>query len=237
MKGFGIRDDYQPNTDVLSNDAESGLTYWTAERIALSRRYQWPVYRLAHDVARKSDARVIVDVGCGVATKLNAVFGPKYDIYGIDQQSAVEACRSLHTRGTYLAEDFDRPTKQILGLVPRVDMVISSDVIEHLVDPDALLVYIRAIASPTTPVVISTPERVALHGADCVRPRNPAHIREWSRAEFRTYIEASGFAVVEHRTVLPFSLRMDRMTVHHLLGQLRRRRSLRTSQVVVATCR
>ena len=237
MDTFGIRSDYQPNSEVLSNDAQSGLTYWTPERIALSLRYQWPVYRIALREAKAAQARTVVDVGCGVATKLNAVFGPQYDLYGIDQPSAVEVCRTLHQRGIYLAEDFDRPANRILELVPEVDVIISSDVIEHLVNPNELLEYIRTISSPRTRIVLSTPDRVALHGPACLRPSNPAHVREWSVEEFRSYVESRGFTVRDHRTVLPFSFRPDRMTLAHVRSQVRRRHGLRTTQVLIASRR
>jgi hypothetical protein len=76
-------------------------------------------------------------------------------------------------------------------------MVIASDIIEHLENPDDLMSYIRKLRPRY--IVISTPDRNLMrypeshHGP----PMNTAHIREWSFAELRAYVDQF-FAVKEH---------------------------------------
>src|SRR5690606_5282573 len=73
-----------------------------------------------------------------------------------------------------------------------------SDVLEHLVRPDIAmrLMWTLATIGDNAPVVLSTPARehragAAYHG----QPRNPAHVREWTSAEFAAFVTASGFSI------------------------------------------
>jgi 2-polyprenyl-3-methyl-5-hydroxy-6-metoxy-1,4-benzoquinol methylase len=71
-------------------------------------------------------------------------------------------------------------------------MVIASDVIEHLPNPDRLLDKI--LRSGCKVAIVSTPERVAMYGFDHDGPpRNLRHVREWTLLEFRAFLTASGF--------------------------------------------
>ena len=230
---YGIRSDYIPNRVNLSLDSVSGTTYWTPERIARSGRHQFAAYAAAARLARTIGAGTVVDIGCGVATKLNHFFARDFDIIGIDQAPAIDLCRTLHTHGTYIAESFEAPRYELRSVAPAVDLLISSDVIEHLEDPDQLLSYIRAVVRESTHIVLTTPERHALLGRDARQPLNPAHIREWSWEEFRHYIEASGFTILAHRRLLPFRLQPDRMTLKFAIDRARRRLPFRTNQMVV----
>ena len=78
----------------------------------------------------------------------------------------------------------------------RPDLVISSDVIEHVPDPDLPLGYIRDLAPRF--VVLSTPDRSLLRrGMHNGPPSNAADIREWSMPELRGYV-SEYFQVVDH---------------------------------------
>jgi len=229
---YGMRPDYQPNLAVAASDVVPGAQYWSADRIALSRRYQWYAYRRARRLATHRGVRTVVDVGCGVGTKLDEFFGDRFDAFGVDQSFAVETARRLGRRGTYVAQNLQQEVPS--AALPRpADLVVSSDVIEHLVDPDHVFTYIRMLCGPDTLVVLTTPERIGLRGAESVTPGNPAHVREWSFDEFAIYVEASGFRILEHRTLLPFKLAIDKMTAAWARTTLRGRGRFRTNQYLV----
>jgi SAM-dependent methyltransferase len=229
---YGMRPDYRPNLVAAANDAEPSPQYWSANRIALSRRYQWYAYRQARRLASRRGVRTVVDVGCGVGTKLDEFFGDRFDAFGVDQAFAVETARRLGRRGTYVAQNLQQETPS--AALPRpADLVVSSDVIEHLADPDRVLAYIRELCGPDTFVVLTTPERIGLRGRESVTPGNPAHVREWSFDEFSMYVEASGFRILEHRTLLPFKLALDKMTAAWVRSTLRSRGRFRTNQYLV----
>ena len=107
------------------------------------------------------DVKSICDLGCGngyIANRL-APFG--YDIFGIDaSKSGIEIARTyveskLH-KVTFVQSTIDRQTRSRTGL-PQVDLVISSDVIEHLYRPADLIEAAEQLLKPRGQIVITTP--------------------------------------------------------------------------------
>ena len=75
------------------------------------------------------------------------------------------------------------------------DLVISSDVIEHIPDPDTLLDLIEQ-CNPKL-IVLSTPDRDLFKLGHNGPPVNRSHVREWNMPEFNQYI-SSKFEVLNH---------------------------------------
>lgn len=223
---FGVPVGYRENP-VLT-DVGEGFDYWTAERIEASKRYQWGVYRLVRDLAVERGARTVLDVGCGPATKLEALF-PEFDVYGVDQPGAIAACRRLGRRGKFAAVDLsaDQPPPFT------AEVVICSDVIEHLADPSPLLRFVRAACDGVA--VFSTPDRDRLGPASAAGPTNPAHVREWNQLEFADLLTAAGFTVLEQASQIPFRLGFDEMTARWLIDRARHRAPLRSNQIAVVS--
>ena len=234
MGAYGIRSEYRPNPRPRAPNRAEAPAYWTPDRVRKSFRHQYYAYRYARDVALRSGARRVLDVGCGVATKLCRLFDERFELFGVDQREAISRCQELCPRGHWFVEDLEEPGPALRREAARgFDLIIASDVIEHLLDPDALLRYLRELASQETRIVLSTPERDRLLGPDALKPSNPEHVREWSFGEFRRYVEGAGFRVLDHRRQLPHALRPDAMSLRFLRRQLGGRRSLRTSQVLL----
>jgi hypothetical protein len=79
----------------------------------------------------------------------------------------------------------------------KADLVICSDVIEHIKDPDTLLRFISSMQSRL--IILSTPERNAIAGSnDYGPPANPSHYREWNAPEFKKYL-SQWFVIEEQR--------------------------------------
>lgn len=231
-------DDFELPANYRQNVAASGAAsrgpYWTPERIALSSKYQYAVYQRANRLAHDRGARSILDVGCGPATKLAGMRGP-LQMFGIDAPDAIAvALRTLPT-GRFVSADLDSSSLDLAALVPDCsrEIVICADVLEHLMHPDRLLLAIRAFSTKDTRIVLSTPERHCLLGKVALRPSVDDHVREWSFAEFRRFVERLGFTVLEQEVQLPFVFGIDRMTARYLVDRARRRLPLRTNQMVV----
>jgi len=149
--------------------------------------YQDEVYSVAHGLAKKFQATTILDVGCGGGFKLMKFF-KDYDTTGVDLQPAIDRLKVKYP---------DR--KWATTVEPRytADIVICSDVIEHVDEPDALCDFIKSVKPKF--VVLSTPDRdlvCAHHGQSPLGPpRNPTHVREWNFKEFEAYI-SSHFNVI-----------------------------------------
>ncbi|HML34178.1 class I SAM-dependent methyltransferase [Sporomusa sphaeroides] len=234
QKSHFIKDNYEINQENLTLDSKSGQDFWTSDRIILSYRYQYYAYKYAYQLAKKKELDNILDLGCGVATKINCFFGKEFNIFGVDQDSAIQKCKKLFCDGVYISENFESPSYEVTKILPKCDMVICSDVIEHLENPDKLLEYIKKISKENTYIVITTPERNSLVGINNKKPNNPAHIREWSFDEFAKYIKASGFLILEHKVMLPFKFKLDVLTLKYILKRtLKTNLPLKTNQIVI----
>jgi 2-polyprenyl-3-methyl-5-hydroxy-6-metoxy-1,4-benzoquinol methylase len=153
--------------------------------------WQREVYLTAAEIMRANGFTRVIDVGCGSGFKLMRYLG-QYDTLGLDVSPTLEFLRATYPDRRWAQSDFDAR-----GL--SADVVICSDVIEHLPDPDALVAFIRAI--PCAAIVLSTPERALSlaqwGGPTNGPPKNRTHFREWSFAEFRRYLN-SYFDVIRH---------------------------------------
>lgn len=147
--------------------------------------WQPDVYPLAAFLARRYDCTHIIDVGCGHARKLAALY-PEFNIIGVDFGGNLEFCRAQYPFGQWIEADFE--TCRELPIDPAVlkkSIVINSDVIEHLVDPSALLALLGKLLRDAKVALISTPERDLTRGfGDAGPPANPCHMREWNLSEF-----------------------------------------------------
>lgn len=200
---YFIKDGYQHRTENATVEQAVG-DYFTPKRVIFSRHMQHHVYALAARLAREQDLKSVVDVGCGLGHKLVEVVGPQAErVVGIDQPTVVEAAKKAlaeadhvthRDRVTFVAADLEKPDDGALGTF---DLVLSVDVIEHLLDPDKLLAFVRARCHGTSWVIVSTPERDVRRGRDCMKSPKPVHVREWNQAELKQYLEHSGFDVVQ----------------------------------------
>lgn len=151
------------------------------------RTWQPHVYPLAAAIARHAGATHIVDVGCGRAAKLAALRG-EFSVIGIDYGSNLEYCRAQYPDGTWLEADLERaaPSPVDERLIAQ-SVIVCADVIEHLVDPTALLAMLAGMGAHGHAILLSTPERVRTWGPDQLGPPpNAAHVREWSLDELCT---------------------------------------------------
>ena len=163
-----------------------------------SLTYQLDVYRYAAGQLTAGSAQSVLDIGCGYGLKLKEFILPLTDqITGIDEAHAISYCRTHHDFGSWSVVNIeDASTPPSFGTF---DIIISSDVIEHLIDPDHLLNLIRKCSTDKTRIILSTPERDLRRGKDSMGPpKNPAHIREWNQKEFAAYLSDRGVEILDH---------------------------------------
>ena len=154
-----------------------------------SDEWQDEVYQFAREVFDQQELKTVCDVGCGSAYKLLKHFKGR-SVMGLDVAETCAWLKRRYPNLTWMELDFKDPPSL------HADLTIAADVIEHLIDPDDLLSYLAKINSQY--VILSTPDRNLLRaGSHNGPPRNPAHTREWSFAEFEAYV-ASRFQVLEH---------------------------------------
>jgi SAM-dependent methyltransferase len=166
-----------------------------------SSKYQVRVYAYAKGLIKGYNLRNVLDVGCGYGLKLKEIIYPLCDeIVGVDAKHSIEFCKRSHSFGQWFEDDIENTR---LKLDRKFDLVICSDVVEHLVDPDKLIKYIKEYCHEGTHVVLSTPERDKIRGRrSSGPPENAAHVREWNMLEFREYLTSRGFRIIKHFLVM-----------------------------------
>lgn len=179
--------------NVAPTASAEGEDYWTPYRLNTSKFYQHHVYAFARNLIKKNNLNSCVDVGCGSGYKLMEIIAPTgARVCGIDQQYIINRARTVYPGGEWIAADFERPFTEI----KKFDVVMSVDVIEHLIHPDELLKTLKAFAHSGSYILISTPERDIMSGVNNNKAINKEHIREWNRVEFAKYLESRGFEVL-----------------------------------------
>jgi len=112
----------------------------------------------------------VLDYGCGSAYKLRKYF---HNYTGVDVPQTVKWLRENYPDGDWRHDDeIDR----------RYDLVLSMDVIEHVIDPESFLAKLLIVGET---VILSTPERISLHQGP---PFNSAHVQEWAFDEFHSFV-------------------------------------------------
>jgi len=157
--------------------------------------HQLEVYKIARHLADKFSCKNIIDIGCGSGFKLLQFFG-HLDTIGVDLPPTISVLEERYSERKWLVSDFaEKPMDE-------VDLIICSDVIEHVLNPNDLLDYINKIDYKY--VVISTPDRDLLRDTRPTYdrheegpPENPCHVREWNMPEFNKYISRH-FDIVYH---------------------------------------
>ncbi|MEX5710334.1 methyltransferase domain-containing protein [Parafrankia sp. FMc6] len=101
----------------------------------------------------------------------------------------------------------------------RPDLVICSDVIEHLIDPVGILNRLRSLARSGL-LIISTPDRSHLEDASPLGPpTNPLHIREWTSVEMCRLVTDCGFNVARVHHLLPRSYSVSLLDLRIVVGR------------------
>ena len=232
MKTYGIKPDYEHRT-VNATLEENAGDYWHANRLLLSHYAQYAVYELAATLMEEHGLRTVLDVGCGLGHKLDKLVAPHAErCVGIDQPTCIEVSKKMlpDTAITFASADFEQPGDTGLGTF---DLVMSVDVIEHLLDPDLLLGFIKAHCHEDSIILISTPERDLRRGKDNRKSPKSEHVREWNRAELAAYLTGEGFDVIEHVTLPAFRVGLSAYMLKERWRLLRKGIAYRYSQAVV----
>jgi 2-polyprenyl-3-methyl-5-hydroxy-6-metoxy-1,4-benzoquinol methylase len=146
--------------------------------------WQKEVYEKSLEISIKFNYKKIVDVGTGSAYKLIKYFN-NYETIGYDIPRTVVKLKKIYPNKIW-KDDF---------IPVNCDLLIASDVIEHLKDPTDLINFIKK-SSPKK-IVLSTPDRELIDTNQNGPPKNRSHYREWKFQEFKEYI-GDYFLIEDH---------------------------------------
>ncbi|CAD7839925.1 MAG: hypothetical protein [Olavius algarvensis Delta 4 endosymbiont] len=191
MKTYALKEGYQTNR-VLN---ERATEYKDDEHNSAS--FQVNVYKYARKIIVQNGISKALDIGCGFGMKLKKFISPVCkDIVGIDREHAIDYCKSEHGFGRWLIDDIENPNRK---LSEQFELIIVSDVIEHLDKPDKLFEYVIPYCNADTQIIFSTPERDRMRGKNHFGPPpNAQHVREWNYSEFKEYMQSMDANIIKH---------------------------------------
>ena len=221
---------YKVNAPI-SLDETSEEEYWTADRRNVANRFQEPFYAWVDTVLSKTRPVRVADVGCGTAVKMDLLAQkyPDIEFLGIDQPGFKAKVR-VGMRADLQELNLD---SDLTWGGAAVDVVICSDVIEHLGQPEILLTLISTMIGKKGICMISTPDRATLRGKHNRQSPNPSHVREWTFVEFQAFLRDAGFVIMEKKRLMPIVLRPDTLSTKWLVKRMRQGRGLKTNQAFI----
>jgi len=187
----GISEDYCIKNGYQARAKPEYFTDSVTERSGCV--WQPDVYPLAGILARRLHCHQVIDIGCGRAEKL-AGLHPEFQLTGVDYGENIRFCRDHHNFGQWIEADLEKPLNLTLPAhLLSQSLIVCSDVIEHLVNPTALLRSLRRLLEIAPAILLSTPERELVRGKDHLGPPpNQAHVREWSLNELQSLLKQHG---------------------------------------------
>ncbi|HMI90016.1 MAG TPA: methyltransferase domain-containing protein [Polyangiales bacterium] len=172
---------------------------------ALIGRFHGQLARLVGELAPAE----ILDVGCGEGYVLAALreAGIRCPMTGIDRSAeAVAAARARVPEASFAVTD----ALALADLGQRFDLVLMTEVLEHLPEPERMLAVLESLAKRY--VVTSVPWEPYFRGINFLRGKHvlalgndPEHINHWGRASFLGFM-AQRFAVRKAPWVFPWTL-------------------------------
>ena len=152
----------------------------------------------------------VLDVGCGNGSMTAAYVGRGYRAVGIDlSTSGLEMARKAHPKIRFEQLAADAQVLEKLGGEEPFDLVVSTEVVEHLYDPRAYVAGCYAACRPGGRFICSTPYHgylknflIGLMGKwdQHVPPLwDGGHIKMWSRRTLTQLLTESGFTNIQFR--------------------------------------
>lgn len=179
--------------------------YGWQDKPAYSTGYIYPVIR---HMLRYDKSKRILDMGCGNGEMTQRLIAEGFDVVGIDaSQTGIDIAKRKHPDRFFLHDVSADKLPDEVGDRP-FDIVISTEVIEHLYAPRAYMALIRrTLQSRRGDVILSTPyhgylKNVALAVSGKMDTHysplwDGGHIKFWSRKTLTALLEEFGFEVTE----------------------------------------
>ena len=154
-------------------------------------------------------AKKILDVGCGNGEIASRLLNAGFDVYGIDASETGVAIANRKSPGRFFLHDVSNNQLPQDMESLQFDVVISTEVIEHLYNPRAYVQLIRNILPNDGVVIISTPYHGYLKNLVLALTNkmdghftalwDGGHIKFWSKLTLTKLLNEFGFNVVKFK--------------------------------------
>lgn len=197
---------------MTKNVIESGRAYRHGTEKPCTSAYITPVII---SLCRKYGAKKIIDLGCGNGSLCRNLVDAGFQAAGMDpSETGIVNAGNLVPEGTFrVLGVYDNPPDM---WIHTFDVAVSTEVVEHLFKPSALLEFASKVLKKDGLLVVSTPYHGYLKNmAICLvngwdRHHSPlwdgGHIKFWSRRSLSVMLSQYGYEVLEFHGVgrIPF---------------------------------
>jgi hypothetical protein len=157
--------------------------------MGMKDEWQKEVYEKASEIYTLNGFNSVVDLGCGSAYKLLNYFPKEAKLIGVEEEITYNWLTKEFPDNDWLKFSNDLQLESF-------DLLVCSDVVEHIVDIFSFMDWIEK--QPWKIGVLSTPDRSLLYDASHKGPPgNGSHVREWTFQEFNDFV-SQWFKVEEH---------------------------------------
>jgi 2-polyprenyl-3-methyl-5-hydroxy-6-metoxy-1,4-benzoquinol methylase len=157
----------------------------------------------------KNNNRCILDLGCGNGYLVNYLVSLGYNAYGTDaSERGIEIARQQNPERFFL-QDLSTGKLPAELQQQKFDTIISTEVIEHLYDPESFLRFCKQALEPNGELIISTPYHGYLKNLTLSlfnkwdTHLNPmwlgGHIKVWSPNSLSKALSHTGFSVTQFK--------------------------------------
>ena len=187
----------------------AGISYEYREAAhEVSHGYLFPV---VDDLLKEvPPGAIVLDLGCGNGSFLSLFQSRGWKLYGSDfSPTGIAVARANYPDIEFFLADASAPTSNIAEQVGRVDVILSTEVIEHLYDPRGFLRNAHALLRPGGMMLLTTPYHgylknllLALSGKldqHFTVLWDHGHIKFWSKRTLGVALREAGFERVEFR--------------------------------------
>jgi SAM-dependent methyltransferase len=139
-------------------------------------------------------AHRLVDLGCGSGSLLGEIGArlPEAELCGIDlSEPQIEANRARSPAIAWYVTDLDRPQRSSVLPRDRFDVVIASEIVEHVARPEVLLANALELATPGGRLLLSTQS-----GPVRETERRVGHVQHFTVDAMRDVLEHAGWQPV-----------------------------------------
>eukprot|EP01083_Nonionella_stella_P195217 719296_1 len=171
----GTRDKY-----YIANNYTARLNNEHFNDIGWTDSYQKDVYAFTGDIMKYNSLTTVIDIGCGSGYKLVNYLANTYKTYGVETEPAISYLRKTYPNQTWF--DSGKPDQTFTNnyqtqsdsghninninnitlnyVIKNISncLVMAADVIEHIVDPNILIDFIKSFKNCNL-FVLSTPNR------------------------------------------------------------------------------
>lgn len=183
MSDYAIKKGYKARLKNEYYDDFTGDTVWQPD-----------VYTAAIELARKSGSKTIIDIGSGNGLKL-IPYKKEFNFIFVDFGPNLKVIeKNVGKKGNqFIDQDFEKGFPVFKKDLLKESVVICSDVIEHMRNPDILTESLVKLSMDAPFIVVSTPDRLRTRGVEHFGPpQNQTHVREWSMEELDSYFRSKG---------------------------------------------